>query len=218
MQHTFIQSLESRWMLATTGEGLPNVGVVGSGTGQASLVEVINGVLTIRGTIGADDVVVARDTLFKVGADIVPSQQPGPDIRVTFDGDTFIFDGNSIRSIHADMGAGNDRVVIGKNVKLPCTLIGARGNDSLEGGTRDDVLSGGSGDDILFGGHGSGVDLMFGGPANLNDLFGVTLGDTVVAGVDSVQVIQPPAYDIDPGEILFIYPFGVFNGNGFTIR
>lgn len=221
MRHTFIESIEPRYLMAeslgsglantpSVGSGLPNIGVVGSGLGQPGLVEVIGGVLTIRGTTGADEVIVQRETELQLGEGILPSALPGPDMLVSFNGDNYRFDANSIKSIHADMGAGNDHVVIAKNVKLPCLLIGARGNDTLEGGTRDDVLSGGAGDDILFGGHGSGRDILYGGHGNPNDVFGVTLGDTVIAGADTVLVVQPPQVDILEGEILFISPFGSY--------
>lgn len=219
MFHTFIESIESRIHFAdTTGSGLPNVGVVGSGLGQPGLVEVINGVLTVKGTTGADELTIVRETELQVGEGIVATTALGPTLRVDFNGNTFSFDTNSVTSIHADMGAGNDRVTIGKNVKLACTLIGARGNDSLEGGTRDDVLSGGAGDDWLFGGHGTGTDLIFGGPSNAQDVYGVTLGDTLVSGAGSIFVVEPPNIAIAPGQVIFINPFGIRLEPGFSIR
>lgn len=218
MFNTFIESVESRLHFAdTVGAGLPNIGVVGSGLGQTGLVELVGSVLTIKGTTGADDLTIVRETTPQLGQGIVATTNLGPTLRVDFDGNTFFFDFNSVTSIHADMGAGNDHVVIGKNVKLPCVLIGARGNDYLEGGTRDDILSGGAGDDVLFGGYGNGEDLMFGGPGNEHDIYGVTLGDTLLSGGSEVVVV-PPEIDIQPGEIVFINPFGIRLESGFTIR
>lgn len=209
MLHSFIESIEPRRLLSSTGSGLPNIGIVGAGTGQTGSIGIIDGVLTIRGTTGADDVVVQRSTALQVGSGILPTMEPGPEMIVDFDGERFAFTFNQINSIHADMGAGDDRVVIAKNVRLPCLLIGARGDDTLEGGTRDDVLSGGAGDDLLFGGYGSGHDVLYGGPSNPNDVYGVTLGDTIAAGNDFVLVVQPPDVLIDDTEILFISPLAV---------
>lgn len=188
MSRSLIESLESRRMLS-------------------SAVQVIDGVLDIEGTTGADDVVVKRVDLFQAG---VPT---GDLFLVNFNGGSFTFDPNGIQSIHADMGAGNDSVIIAKNVKMSCTLIGARGNDTLEGGTRDDVLSGGAGDDLLFGGHGSGLDVMYAGPRNEQDYFGITRGDTMISGENLTVVALPPVIDLVDGRIVFINPFGTAQTN-----
>ncbi|HVT89050.1 MAG TPA: hypothetical protein VHD56_09380 [Tepidisphaeraceae bacterium] len=82
-----------------------------------------------------------------------------------------------INGISVNAGDGNDHVVIAKNVRLPTTLLGGAGDDTLEGGTSSDSLDGGAGDDVLFGGHGAADDQLDGGTGN--DIFYVDVGDTV---------------------------------------
>jgi Ca2+-binding RTX toxin-like protein len=93
---------------------------------------------------------------------------------------------NNLRRVIADMGAGDDRVIIGRretdprvyNTKLSirCTLSGGDGNDFLEGGRSDDLLIGGAGNDILLGFRGD--DVLYGGSGN-DQLFGETGRDNL---------------------------------------
>lgn len=52
-----------------------------------------------------------------------------------------------------DVGAGNDRVILGSQA----TVVGGPGRDRLVGGDGNDLLRGGGGDDVLIGGDGTDV-------------------------------------------------------------
>lgn len=90
-------------------------------------------------------------------------------LSVTQKGDTltYILNGkkktvarSSFSTLRIDMGAGNDRVVIGKNV-TGVYVSGGVGNDILIGSAGDNVLDGGPGNDLLVGR--GGVDKLTGG-------------------------------------------------------
>ena len=75
--------------------------------------------------------------------------------------------------------AGDDVVIVSRNVPAPVTLQGGPGNDTLIGGRGGDKLTGGPGNDTLFG-HG-GDDALYGGPGN-DTLIGGRGNDTCVGG------------------------------------
>jgi Ca2+-binding RTX toxin-like protein len=76
-------------------------------------------------------------------------------------------------------GAGDDVVVLARNVPAPATLQGGPGNDTLVGGAGSDKLIGGSGNDTLIGRGGN--DALYGGPGN-DKLIGGQGEDTCVGG------------------------------------
>ena len=92
-----------------------------------------------------------------------------------------------LRRVYADMGAGDDRVIVGRREAAPrvyhtrlfvgCKLSGGDGNDFLEGGRSDDVIIGGAGNDILLGWRGE--DLLFGGTGD-DQLFGEAGRDNLI--------------------------------------
>ncbi len=59
---------------------------------------------------------------------------------------------------------GNDLITVDASVSLRATLLGMKGNDTIQGGSGNDSLSGGAGDDSLFGG--AGNDTLDGGAGN----------------------------------------------------
>jgi Ca2+-binding RTX toxin-like protein len=75
--------------------------------------------------------------------------------------------------------AGDDVVIVGRDVPAPVTLRGGPGNDTLVGGAGDDKLMGGPGNDTLIGRGGN--DALYGGPGNDN-LIGGPGEDTCVGG------------------------------------
>jgi Ca2+-binding RTX toxin-like protein len=77
-------------------------------------------------------------------------------IYVRVNGQTASFALGEVSQIRVFAYRGNDVVNLGAIV-LPCTLIGAAGDDQLIGGAGDDVLDGGSGSDLLGGGI-AGID------------------------------------------------------------
>ena len=92
-----------------------------------------------------------------------------------------------LERIFADMGAGDDRVIVGRRETAPrvygtklfavCKLSGGAGNDFLEGGRSDDVLVGGPGNDTLLGWRGD--DLLLGGTGD-DQLFGESGRDNLI--------------------------------------
>lgn len=79
----------------------------------------------------------------------------------------------SIAGFEVNVGPGEDRVSVAKNVSVPVTMRGGSGNDVLLGGSGPDKLIGGPGDDRLYGWRGDdlifggpGIDVILGGPGN----------------------------------------------------
>src|SRR6476646_2117640 len=69
------------------------------------------------------------------------------------------FPPGSVKRIYVDVGPGNDSVFI--SARLPATLVGGEGNDSLSGGLLRNLLDGGAGDDTLMASDGD--DTLIGG-------------------------------------------------------
>jgi hypothetical protein len=67
----------------------------------------------------------------------------------------------AIGSFEVNAGAGNDKVVVAREVPIPVTFRGGSGNDELLGGGAGDKLLGGDGDDRLVGR--GGADSLLGG-------------------------------------------------------
>jgi Ca2+-binding RTX toxin-like protein len=80
-------------------------------------------------------------------------------------------------------GAGDDVMIVGRNVPAPATLRGGAGNDTLVGGASNDRLSGGPGDDKLVGR--GGEDWLYGGPGS----------DTLVGGPGEDACVGGPGQD-----------------------
>lgn len=123
----------------------------------------VNGVLTIDGTAGADHIVVrqtgtalaVRGEQIDVNGTLVDSVDVSNVTRIAVAGRG----GNDLidlRGVSVDArisgGAGNDRI------------FGGSGNDAIAGGAGDDVISGGPGNDSLSGG--AGNDQLTGGAGN----------------------------------------------------
>jgi Ca2+-binding RTX toxin-like protein len=93
-------------------------------------------------------------------------------------------------------GAGNDRVEINNNIRVPVWVYGGEGNDTIHGsenapnfllgGEGDDKLSGGSLRDILIGGAGSDVTYGRGGDDLL--IGGSTSFDADATALNAVQL------------------------------
>lgn len=78
-----------------------------------------------------------------------------------------------IAGFEVNVGSGEDRVSVAKNVSVPVTMRGGPGDDALLGGAGPDKLIGGPGDDRLYGWRsddllfgGPGADVILGGPGN----------------------------------------------------
>jgi len=98
-------------------------------------------------------------------ADVSAGSQQGRKIGVTMFGLTQTFD-NVTRVLIADMGDGNDTVLVSEGVVTQVEVHLGPGNDRLEnaGSSAAMIAYGGEGDDHLYGGVAS--DRLFGGPGN----------------------------------------------------
>jgi Ca2+-binding RTX toxin-like protein len=171
-----------------------------------------NGTIDIAGTSGNDRIYVTTN---------------GTSIGATLHDFTQIMSLTGVTSVRVHGGEGDDRLVLGDGVRMALvlgegghdTLIGADGDDRLEGGTgRDqlygnggaDRLSGGGGNDYLNAGSGSdrlygdaGNDYLVGGAGN-DRLFGGSGSDFVDGGVgDADRAGNDPLDQFSNVEILF---------------
>jgi Ca2+-binding RTX toxin-like protein len=141
---------------------------------------VVDGVLTVAGTLGNDTIVVvpqgkqaAQDTSVKV---LLNGKSLGSFTGV-----------DSIMVFGVD---GNDNVQLPGALKVPATLDGGAGNDRLKGAAGSDLLLGGDGNDSLNG-H-TGNDVLIGG-LGADQLQGGPGEDILIAGTTS--------FDADPAAL-----------------
>lgn len=83
-----------------------------------------------------------------------------------------------IGGFEVNAGAGDDTVIVAREVAVPVTLRGGPGRDRLVGGAAGDKLVGGPDEDVLVGR--AGHDSLFGGPGD-DRLFGHS-GNDVLRG------------------------------------
>jgi Ca2+-binding RTX toxin-like protein len=125
------------------------------------------------------------------GASNGPTIRQGSELTLVYPGnfihvhngpnDIYIKD-SAIRGVEVAAGAGNDRVRIASNLKLPTTLLGGAGDDTLLGGLRPDTIDGGDGNDHIVGGRfGSSNNVVTGGNGE----------DTIVASSTADRVTYP---------------------------
>jgi Ca2+-binding RTX toxin-like protein len=140
------------------------------------------GVLTITGTADRDQVTVSlKDpTHVQVVQRTVSTDAAGKRTTTT---DRKTFDLAAVKSIVADLGAGNDAITLGtpfsRSLSIPATLNGGAGNDALAGGNGDDTINGGDGRDVLIG---NGGKDNLGGGAGDDSLEGGSGDDTLDGG------------------------------------
>lgn len=113
-----------------------------------------NGVLTVTGTEGRDQIVVREhhDTISVKGMQI----DVGGVMQSTVPA-------SAVTSVAVNALGGNDRVDV-RTLKVAAVVDGGAGNDVILGGVGDDSLTGGDGNDILNGG--AGDDSINGGSGN----------------------------------------------------
>jgi Ca2+-binding RTX toxin-like protein len=179
---SFIDSLESRWLLA------------------AATPTLSDGLLTIFGSGGSDHISISR------GANDVSRLVINVNSAVT------TFSAGSVERIRVNCGKGNDDAIVHQaNGRIfqsvtmfgglgHDTLAGASGRDQLFGGDDNDILAGagrcdtldgGNGHDNLFGGArrdlligGDGEDLLVGG-SGADTCRGGLAGDLIISGSGS---------------------------------
>ena len=124
---------------------------------------------------------------------------PGRTIRVVTAGclavaNTATCSAASVTKLLVVGGPGNDTIVLPETILLPAFLVGAGGNDRLEGGSGNDVLTGGAGDDQLVGN--AGNDQLFGGAGS--DTISAGAGNDTISGADAGPEPTIPGLTPDP--------------------
>ena len=142
MTRTFVESLEERSLLSAT---------------------LANGLLSITGTANADRVLVTTifNKVYVVESTVTPGENGA---RPTVTTTRTSFDRAAVQSIEANLGAGDDRIIVSDSrffargtdrAPLKATLNGEGGNDYLVSAGGDDTLNGGDGNDVLLAGGGN---------------------------------------------------------------
>jgi Ca2+-binding RTX toxin-like protein len=108
--------------------------------------------------------------------------------------DKLTCEATAVAGFEANVGAGDDSVIISPKIIVPATLRGGPGNDRLRGGGGADKILGGSGADSLLG-HG-GNDWLLGG-ADEDWLFGGTGEDRLAGGPGEDYLNGGPGEDTE---------------------
>ena len=113
--------------------------------------------------------------------------------------------GRSIGAIVGNLGGGNDRFVVARNVPVligaivggaPRPMRGGPGHDAIFGGSAGDALLGTAGRDRLVGR--GGPDLLNGGGGH-DRLFGGPVGDVLFGGAGRDRLVGGPGRDLCGG-------------------
>lgn len=92
-----------------------------------------------------------------------------------------------IAGFEVNADGGDDNVTVARKVKIPVTVRGGTGRDTLVGGSGPDKLIGGPGPDRLTGGPGD--DLLVGGPDS----------DVLIGGNGDDTLLTGPGFDFPRG-------------------
>jgi Ca2+-binding RTX toxin-like protein len=203
MTNSKIDSLENRTLFSSAivvGSDVPN--------SQA----VVNRILQIEGTSKNDLFVVTRDaagTAVPAKATLAEILAPDGSVEnILVNGTTkntvklpgnqsfihihskrgeFYFASGGISGISINGAAGDDEILVATDVRLPTTLIGGDGNDTLEGSTKSDSISGGDGNDEIIGGKvGTAGNTLIGGNG-ADTIFGASPDDSIVNPPDGFR-------------------------------
>ena len=152
------------------------------------------GVLTVTGTSGADVIEVQ-------------SRSERNQLKLELNGRETRYALSAVKKIIINGGAGNDWIEYSGReggLKIPGSLSGGDGNDTLQGGRANDVISGGNGNDRIEGKNGNddlsggaGDDYIQGGNGNDvikgeagNDDLSGGRGNDNISGGDGMDDIQ----------------------------
>jgi uncharacterized delta-60 repeat protein len=118
------------------------------------------------------------------GADTVTAAVAGETLTVTFNGQLSTFSAAAVKSIFANLFAGND--VVDLSVDVDMTVDAGNGNDSIRTGGGADFIQGDDGNDTVNAGDGN--DVILGGPHG-DSLFGEGGADVIFGdfGSDSIS-------------------------------
>jgi len=129
-----------------------------TGTGSTSLAVraalAPDGTLSVAGSSDGDNFIITRvdGNLVRVQSDLLEEPVDFPAAAVS--------------AIVADLGDGNDFLLIAATLTQPAVVLGGAGNDILIGGGGRDILIGGTGTDVIHGR--SNQDILVGG-ATIHD-------------------------------------------------
>jgi hypothetical protein len=126
-------------------------------------VSLVNGVLTITGSVDSDQVSVelrGRSQLW-VAASFLNSSADDDDDDDDDDDNSqnsgLAFSLKSVKRIEMNLYDGNDVAVVSSSLRIPATISGGSGDDVLKGGNGDDILLGEDGNDKLSGNGGRNI-------------------------------------------------------------
>src|SRR5262245_29704003 len=139
-----------------------------------------NGLLTVRGDAGNNDIVISRTG---IGLITVNGKRVA-----TASGFLTVL---KVKAITVNGLGGNDNLTISPargGIAKPATLLGGEGNDVLTGGLGTDVLRGGGGNDTLQGLN--GPDVMFGDAGDDLFLWNAGDGNDTVDGGDGSDLLR----------------------------
>ena len=133
-------------------------------------VALLGGVLSVRGTSGADTIIVTSS---------------GSNIVLTRNGTQTTYAASQVQKINVDALAGNDTISV--SVDLPATINGRAGNDKITTADGHDNITSGDGNDTIFTGNGgdrvdgdAGDDSITCGDAGVID--GIPFGHVISGG------------------------------------
>ena len=162
-------------------------------------ISVANGILQVVGSSGNDRIELKIVSKTNYGVNFVFNQGTANEVSGVRN-----IARSTITGVNISGRAGNDFITMGR-VKLPSTLAGGSGADSLNGsdGTTDDVIDGGDGKDYLYGGPGDDsltggdfADTMIGAAGDdnfvINSFFGAD--DDLVAGGAGRDIVDGTNY------------------------
>jgi Ca2+-binding RTX toxin-like protein len=117
------------------------------------------GVLTLTGTANSDRYVVAplgRGRVLVTESTVTTAEDGTRSVTTT----RRTIDATKLRSISADLGGGNDSLLVGgsfgfRPIAAPVTVNGGAGNDNIVTGAGNDTVNGGGGSDFIFTGGGN---------------------------------------------------------------
>ena len=141
------------------------------------------GGLEVVGGGGPDDLVVTyADGLFSMTAKKGVAVGPGCQHVGSLKQVACSFGGGPARWLTADLGPGNDKLLVEGSVAemQNVRLAGGLGDDTIKGGEEDDLIEAGFGADKLYGGGGS--DGLIGSTPGPTFLYGGADGDLLAAG------------------------------------
>ena len=98
----------------------------------------------------------------------------------------------NVAGFEVNSGEGDDTVAVGAAVRVPVTMRGGAGRDTLIGGSAPDKLIGGEGNDQLSGR--AGNDLIFGGPGS-DEIQGGSGRDILRGGPGSDEIAPGAGMD-----------------------